>query len=410
MDPIRLIATRYLFSRKHISLITTLTLISITGVTLGTALLIVILSVFNGFFDLVKGLLLSYDPDIRIESAEARLFIPPDDLNEQLASIPEIAYFTAFLDGKALFAHRGSEEKVVLVRGIDPETFFDVVQMDEMLATSERDLSVRNRLPGILLGNRLSSQLGIATGERISLLSATGIQRSVTQFGGPRYYTFDVRGHFHLQHVFEGSQVFVELEAARRLFNIRNGITGIDLRLHDHDKSDAVKAQLESLLGPEYRIQTWYDLQKPLYDVMNLEKWSAFFILMLIVLVAVLNIIGSLTMIVIQKSRDIGALMAMGYSKSHIRRIFMRQGLLIGLIGCLVGGFLGLFICWLQHEFGLVELAGSEFFIITAYPVAVKFTDVALILSGSLLLCIGASWYPARRASALQPSECLRYE
>jgi lipoprotein-releasing system permease protein len=410
MNPIQLIARRYLVSRKHISLVSTLTMISIGGITVGTALLIIVLSVFNGFFDLIKNLLLSYDPDIRIESVEERSFIPPDDIGNIFASIPEIRIAAPYLQGKSLLAHRGSDEKVVEVRGVDPLTFFQVVNMDQALDEGELDLSVKNRMPGMLIGHQLSAQLGIGPSDRVSLLSAAGIQRSLTQFSGLRFYTFDVRGSFYLQQVFEGSIVFIELEAAQRMFNARNRISGFDIKLHDHDTADRVKVQLQQKLGDQYLVQTWYDLQKPLYDVMNIEKWSAYFILMLIVIVAVLNIIGSLTMIVIQKSRDIGLLMSVGFSREQIRQIFLRQGFLIGLIGCGLGGGLGLLLSWIQQTFGVVKLAGSEAFIISAYPVAISGIDISLILSASMLLCLGAAWYPARRAASMIPAVVLRYE
>ncbi len=410
MNPVKLIATRYLFSRKNISLISTLTVISVLGVTIGTALLIVVLSVFNGFFDLVKGLLLSYDPDIRIESVAERTFLPDAAFEEKLRNIPEINMFSPYLEGKVLLAHRGSEEKVVNVRGINTESFFDVIPIDSGLDSTKRDLSVINRSPGILVGSQLSSVLGLRDGDRVSLLSATSIQRSLTQFSGPRYYSFEIRGSFYLQQVFEGSLAFVDLEAAQRMFNVPKQVSGYDLRLHNQDHSDRIKALLEAELGPSFQISTWYDLQKPLYDVMNIEKWSAFFILMLIIMVAVLNIVGSLTMIVIQKSRDIGVLMSFGYSKRTIRSIFLRQGVLIGLIGCTIGGVLGLSLTWAQHVYGIVKIAGSDSFIIDAYPVVVNPLDIVLILAGSMLFCIVASWYPARRASALQPSDVLRYE
>lgn len=410
MNPIQLIASRYLFSRKHITLISVLTSISIAGITIGTALLIIILSVFNGFFDLIKGMLLSYDPDIRIESAETRLFTPTAEMEELLANTPEIRIFSPFIEGKALLAHRNNTDKVVEVRGIEPATYFQIVDMDEALEDGQKDLSVRENRPGILIGNQLVGQLGIGTGDRVALLSADGIQRSLTQFSGPRFYTFDVRGSFYMREVFEGSVVFVDILAAQRMFNIRNQVSGFDIRLNNIDDADRIKARLQEKFGDSYTISTWYDLQKPLYDIMNIEKWSAYFILMLIVGVAVLNIVGSLTMIVIQKSRDIGVLISFGYSKKQIRQIFLRQGLLIGLIGCGIGGALGLAISWIQHKYEIVQLAGAESFIISAYPVVIDPIDVSLVIGGSMLLCLAASWYPARRASNLQPSDVLRYE
>jgi lipoprotein-releasing system permease protein len=409
MNPINLIASRYLTSRKGVSLVSTLTIISISGITIGTALLIIVLSIFNGFFDVVKNLLLRYDPDIRIESTSERIFTRNFELEEKLSEIPQIITLAPFIEGKSLLAHQGSAEKVVIVRGIDSESFFKVVNLDEELDESEKNLRVVRRMPGILLGQQLQSQLGIALEDRVSLLSAEGIRRAVTSFSGPRYYTFDVRGSFFLQQIYEGSIVFVDMEAAQRLFNRRNGLSGYDIKLADHESADEIKETIQSIMGPDYTISTWYDLQKPLYDVMNIEKWSAYFILMIIVFVAVLNIVGSLTMIVIQKSRDIGILMSFGYSKLQIRRIFLRQGIIIGLLGCGIGGSIGLFFSWLQQKYGLIKLIGSESFIISAYPVSISPVDVTLVLVGSLVLCLIASWYPASRASSLDPSQVLRY-
>ncbi len=182
----------------------------------------------------------------------------------------------------------------------------------------------------------------------------------------------------------------------------------MDIKLHNNEDADKVKEELSAMLGPDFNISTWYDLQKPLYDVMLLEKWGSFIILILIVIVAVLNIIGSLTMIVIQKQRDIGILISMGYSQSGIKSIFRKQGLYIGLIGCGIGGTLGLLLSWAQMKFGFVKLSSA--FIIDAYPVQIRPMDVAIILIASLLLCVLASWYPAHRASKVQPADAIRYE
>lgn len=409
MNPIRLIASRYLTSRKGVTLVSTLTMISISGITIGTALLIVVLSVFNGFFNVVQGLLLRYDPDIRIESASERIFERDVTIENTLKDIPEIIAIAPFIEGKSLLAHRGSEEKVVVVRGIETQSFFDVVDLDDELSEEERDLSVRRRMPGILIGDQLTAQLSIAVEDRVSLLSAEGIQRSVTSFSPPRFYTFDVRGSFYLQQVYEGSNVFIELEAAQRMFNRRNGLSGYDLKLTTHEIAESVKPKIQARLGEDYVVRTWYDLQKPLYDVMNIEKWSAYFILMIIVFVAVLNIVGSLTMIVIQKTRDIGILMSFGYTSKQIKRIFLQQGLVIGLIGCGIGGSVGLLLSWIQQHYEIVKLAGAESFIISAYPVVISSLDVFMVLAGSLILSVIAAWYPAKRAASIDPAEAIRY-
>ena len=402
------IAKRYLFSRTHISLISTLTYISIAGVTIGTALLIVVLSVFNGFFDVVKSLLLSFDPDIRIESNEGSTFKFTDEIKQQLSDIPEITNLSAFVVGKALLTSEEGEIKVVEVKGIEEDRFIEMVNIEGAIRSGVFDLEVRNRKPGIVIHEQLRSDLYLSLNDEVALLSAAGMRKALTQITVPRSYRFDLRGAYLVQSIASTPSVYIEIDAARRLFKARNTVSGIDLKLKNNKDAESVKVLLESKFGSQFKISTWYDLQKPLYDVMYLEKWGAYVILMIIVLVAALNIIGSLTMIVIQKKRDIGILMAMGYSNQKIKLIFRKQGLFIGLIGCGIGGSLGFLMCWLQQKFGLIKLSSA--FIIDAYPVDMQLFDISVILLGSLMLCLTASWFPAKRAAQVQPAEATRFE
>lgn len=410
MKSTSLIARRYLFSRKRVTLISTLTLISIAGVTVGTALLIVVLSVFNGFFDVIKSMLLSNDPDLRIETVESRTFLKSDGFEETLDGIPEIAVQSPFIQGKALLAHQGNRDQVVMVKGIDPERFARYADLEALLTAGGLDLEVRDRKPGVLLSDPLSRNLRLNIGDDVSLLSAAGMRRALTQFSGPRVSRLEVRGIYSLRQIIDEPVIYIDINAAQRLFDQRNHLSGIDINLHDHDQAEAVKNLLQQKLGDEFNVQSWYDLQRPLYDVMYLEKWGAYFILMIIVLVAVLNIVGSLTMIVIQKQSDIGLLRSIGFRKNDIMGIFLRQGWYIGLIGCTLGGTTGLLLAYLQDTYGMVKLAGAESFIISAYPVQILWPDVAFILGGSLVLCIAASWYPARRAANIQPADAVRNE
>lgn len=402
------IARRYLFSKKHISLISTLTIISITGVTIGTALLIVVLSVFNGFFNVIKGFLLQNDPDIRIESTRSNAFVFAGDMKQKLDDIPEITNVAPYVKGKALLAQRKNDEKVVSVKSIHSEEYLKINKLRENLTEGEVDLAVRNKKPGALVNDQLMGELGLRTGDQIVLLSANGMRKSLTQFSLPRNYRFEIRGSYSRLQITDGPSVYIDLEAGQRLFELRNQISGIDIRLQETDQAEEVKKKLAGMLGEEFRISSWYDLQKPLYDVMYLEKWSSYLILMIIVIVAVLNIIGSLTMIVIQKNRDIGVLMTMGFTPADIKNIFVKQGLYIGLIGCFIGGGLGLLLSWLQKQYGLIKLSSA--FIIDAYPVSIDYFDVSIILAGSLILCLLASWYPARRASQVEPADAIRYD
>lgn len=407
MKPTGFIARRYLFSKKHISLISTLTAISVTGVTIGTALLIVVLSVFNGFFEVIKELLLSNDPDIRVESNEANTMRYSAEMTADLEGIPEVRLAVPYVEGKALMVYKNREDRVVSIKGI-PGTYPKLNNLQKNVTSGTIDLQVRNRKPGMLMSEQLLSELRLDVGDEVVLLSADGMRKSLTQFSLPRTYRFEIRGAYTMVQIVESASVYIDIEAAQRLFNLRNSISGIDVALSDSNRAEALKSTIQARLGKDFKVSSWYDLQRPLYDVMNLEKWISYFILMLIVLVAVLNIIGSLTMIVIQKNRDIGVLLTMGYTPKQIKQIFIQQGFYIGLIGCTLGGAIGLLLSWLQQQYGLIGLSSA--FILEAYPVNIELLDVSIVLIGSMLLCIAASWYPSKRASAVQPADAVRYD
>lgn len=408
MNVTSIIARKYLFSRKNVSLINTLTLISISGVTVGTCLLIVVLSVFNGFFDVIKKMLLSNDPDIRIESAENPYFLPTESLEQILTEIPEISVKSPYIQGKALLSHRLGNDQVVMVKGIDPLVFAQFSEIPLFSETDMPNLGIESGRPGLIAPEVLGRALRLQTGSEVSLISASGMQRALTHFTGPRANRFEIRGIYDLHQVVDDPVVYIDITAARRLFDTGNAISGIDLRLKEHHRADAVKSMLQSRLSEDFHVQTWYDLQRPLYEVMNLEKWGAYFILMIIILVAVLNIVGSLTMIVIQKKRDIGLLCSIGFRRKDILNLFLKQGWYIGLLGGGLGTLLGLLLALAQKEFEWVKLAGSESFIISAYPIMIQWPDVLYVLGGSLLLCLAASAYPALRAASIHPADALR--
>jgi lipoprotein-releasing system permease protein len=222
---------------------------------------------------------------------------------------------------------------------------------------------------------------------------------------------FEVRGLFQLETVFDESHAFVGLQEAQTLFRMGSTVSGIDVRLSNLQQTDAYKAWLSDRLDQErYAVLTWYDLHRGLYDVMQLEKWGASLVLFLIVIVAAFNIIGSLTMIVIEKQGDVGALRAMGVSARNIRRIFLAEGGLIGLVGAGTGLALGLAVSWLQLRYGLVSLPGSDSFLIDAYPVSIRLFDLALVTGSALVLCVLAAWYPAYRAASIPPAVALRMD
>jgi lipoprotein-releasing system permease protein len=246
----------------------------------------------------------------------------------------------------------------------------------------------------------------------VGLLSAPAIERTLTQvFGGPPVQRFEVQGLFRMQGASQERRVFVGLEEAQRLFQTGGRVTGIDLRLNNLDRAEAVQSRLQAHLDSgRYRVETWYDMQQSLYDVMQLEKWGASAILGLIIIVAAFNIVGSLTMVVIEKRRDIGALQAMGVSQADVRNIFLLEGGLIGAVGTGLGLVLGLGLAFLQKYAGVVSMAQAQSFLIDAYPVSVRALDVVVIAVVAFGLCVLAALYPAARAASIEPARAVQMD
>ena len=412
------IARRYLASRREVSLISIITGISMTGVTLGVAALIVVLSVMNGFYDVVRDLLVSLDPHVRVVSAQGQGVADVDSLLRIARETRHVTAAAPYVEGKALLLRRDASgsNQVIRVRGVDPSMMESAAPT---MAAGTFDLRPNaDKTPGIVLNRTLGRRMGTIPGrgaqsaDRVGLLSAPAIEQTLTNvFGRPPVQRFKVRGLFQVRGASEEKRVFVSLAEAQRLFRTDGRVTGIDLRLDNLERAGAVKAALQRKLDADrYTVRTWYDLQRSLYDVMRLEKWGASAILGLIVVVAAFNIIGSLTMVVIEKRGDIGALQAMGVSRADVRRIFLFEGALIGAVGTGCGLVLGLGLAFLQKYYEVVPMAQAESFLIDAYPVAVQPLDVVLVATAAFGLCVLASLYPAARAAAIEPARAVHLD
>lgn len=411
------IARRYLASRREVSLISIITGISMTGVTLGVAALIVVLSVMNGFYDFVRDLLVSVDPHVRVVSAGEQGISNADSLLQVARSMDSVRSAAPYVEGKALLVHQGEAEsnQIVQVRGVEPEAAGLAPPMSMGAFDVERRSDGGD---GLVMDQVLARERGLVPGnaERdastVGLLSAPAIERTLTQvFSGSPVRRFEVRGLFDMQAPTDRQRVFIGLDAAHRLFRTDGHVTGLDLRLDNLERAEAVKAQLQRRLDPErYTVQTWYDLQQSLYDVMRVEKWGASAILGLIIIVAAFNIVGSLTMVVIEKRRDIGALQAMGASKADIRTIFLLEGGLVGSVGTGLGLVLGVGLSLIQKYYEVVPMAQAESFLISAYPVSIRLLDVVLIGAVSFGLCLLASLYPAHRAASIEPAQAVQID
>ncbi len=401
------IARRYLYSRQRIPLVTIISGISMAGVAVGVAALIVVLSVMNGFYDVVRDLLVSLDPHVRIV-AETGGGLPEeeaDQIAEQSRQFPEVLSAEPYVEGKALLVTSAPSEvnRVVVLRGVAENA------TGEGMVAGEFDTRERGMVMGFSLGQRLGLSPDAENNEAM-LFSAQGLGQMLTRiFSPPAVRKFEVRGLYKLEETYDNTHVFIGIREAQDLFHLKNTVTGIELRLTDIETAQAVKQTLESIYPDRLRVQTWYDLQRSLYDVMRLEKWGASLILVLICLVAAFSIVGSLMMVVVEKRRDIGVLQAMGATSRDIRQLFLVQGGMIGMIGAGTGFVVGLGILLLQKYFQIVPLQGAESFVIEAYPVSIQMLDLVLVLGVSFSLCLVAALYPAWRAARSEPSRAVAH-
>ncbi|MXW64767.1 MAG: ABC transporter permease [Bacteroidetes bacterium SB0662_bin_6] len=420
MDFRFLIARRYLAGRRQVTLISFITGISVAGVALGVAALVVVLSVMNGFYYFVRDMLVSIDPHVRIVGVGKAGVANPDSLAAVALELPGVESASAYVEGKALLApEEGAEvNKVVIVRGVDPQAYAGVSDVVDRTGFGAFDLERRNGRPGLVAGMSLAYRLALlpstdSSAGRVALLSAPDIEDMATNFLGIMASPpalFDVRGLFEMEDIYDESHVFIETKEAQRLFRTGDFVSGVELRLADLEQADAVKQMLAARLPAPFEVVTWYDLRKSLYDVMRLEKWAATFVLGLIIVVASCNIVGSLTMIVIEKRRDVGVLRAMGVSRRDIRRIFLLEGVMVGVTGTVSGLVIGLGLALLQQHFGLVPLAGAESFLIDAYPVFIEGGDLLTVSVAAIGLCAAAGLYPAVRAAAIEPAKAVNIE
>ncbi len=401
------IARRYLYSRHRIPLVTIISGISMAGVAVGVAALIVVLSVMNGFYDVVRDLLVSLDPHVRIV-AETGGGLPEeeaDQIAEQSRQFPEVLSAEPYVEGKALLVTSAPSEvnRVVVLRGVAENATGDG------MVAGEFDTREQGMVMGFSLGQRLGLSPDAENNEAI-LFSAQGLGQMLTRiFSPPAVRKFEVRGLYKLEETYDNTHVFIGIREAQDLFHLKNTVTGVELRLTDLETAQAVKQSLESIYPNRLRVQTWYDLQRSLYDVMRLEKWGASLILALICVVAAFSIVGSLMMVVVEKRRDIGVLQAMGATSRDIRQLFLVQGGMIGMIGAGTGFVVGLGVLLLQKYFQIVPLLGAESFVIEAYPVSIQMLDLVLVLGVSFSLCLVAALYPAWRAARSEPSRAVAH-
>jgi lipoprotein-releasing system permease protein len=433
------IARRYVFSKRTLNFITVITAISVGGITIGVAALIVILSVFNGFQSLVERFLVGFDPHVRISatataqadgnSSGSQFLTNTDALTtlvvracEPLAGRtvggkPVHVVASAVAGGKIVVMKSGANAtfmQACQLYGVDTASIGLVSGIKHAVVAGEFALGDRNDgcIP-LVMGIGLADKLRITTGDTLTLLAPSAIEAAITQAAPPLMRKAVMVGLFQSNNKdYDATQAYTSLDNARLLLGLpANAALSIDLRCGDARLSNEAQRLIENALtnvpkAATYRVETWYDLHRDLYNVMRFERLAAFLILSIIILVAVFNIFASLSMTVAEKRPEIAVLKAMGASERLIVRIFFLQSVLIGLSGTVLGVGLGLGLCWGQMRYGWLALDTSRY-LIPAIPVIVEWGDVALVASVAFLLALLAGLVPSRRAGAVRSAVSL---
>ena len=402
------IAKRYLKAKHRMNFITIISLLSTIGITIGVAALVIVLSVFNGFGSLVTSILVNFDPHIKISMIDESAGDKLNDLTKILNATNGISSYYAFAEGKAILLNKKNYE-IVNLKGLEN-------QEDKSWGVASKIVSGSfdldgNSFPKIILGLPLALRLSTRIGDTISVTSAYNIERTIASMAIPQSKKFIVTGIFESNNRdYDVSSVFTSLSHAQLLFGMKNNITGFELRLTNFNDAEKVKSELKNKIESKlFSINTWYDLHKELYNVMLIERWGAYILLCMIIAVAVFNIFASLTMTVMEKKRDIGVLRSMGVNQKSIRKIFMFEGILVGIIGIVFGLMIGTAVCYLQINYNFYPLDPTKY-IIDALPVQVRLSDIFAIALAAMLLTFLASLYPAKRAVNTKIIDSIKYE
>ena len=402
------IAKRYLFTKRKLNFITIISIISIIGVTIGVAAMIIVLSVFNGFNAKVSAILVGFDPHIRIESNSGGNI---ENYESLIKTIHDEGIETAapYTLNKGMLANNITNT-VLYIKGVDENKVDKVSGVKDVVRLGEFNLQDKGDFGGIVLGISLADRMRSVIGDTLTLLSPVGLESSLTQFVEPLTKDFIVNGIFVSDNKdYDSKYAYISIENAQYLFNLENNVSGVEMRLDNIEESDDVKSKLQNLFGNEYHVMTWYDLNESLYSLLKIERWVTFIILSLIIAVASFNILASLTMTVIEKKRDIGVLKAMGASNKIITKIFLLEGIAVGVIGMVAGSLIGLLVVLAQKYFEFYTI-DSSVYQFDALPVELRFTDFIFVPFAAFILCFLASLYPSRKAAKLDPIESIRWE
>ena len=397
------IARRYLFSKKSHNAINVISAISVCGVALATLALICTLSVFNGFQDLVASFFTAFDPELKVTAVRGKVFDGQDPRVLALKQMPEVEVYSESLEDNAMVQYHGRQAMAV-IKGVEDN--FDRLTPIDSILFGRGDLMLHDEvadyaIPGIQLLSSLGSGIRFLDplevyapkrGAKVNVANPSTAFVSGNLFSSGLVFAVN-------QEKYDASYILTSLAFARRLFQYDTEVSAVNLRLNPDADIDAVKKEVQERLGADFRVQDRYEQQADTYRIMRVEKLISYLFLTFILVIACFNVIGSLSMLIIDKREDVVTLRNLGASDSQIVRIFLFEGRMISFFGAFVGVALGLFLCWLQQAFGLIRLGNSGSFVVDAYPVSVEAMDVLVVFVTVLLVGVLSVWYPVRYLS-----------
>lgn len=392
------IARRYLFSKKKHNAVNIISGISVCGVALATLALVCTLSVFNGFQDMVAGFFTAFDPELKITAREGKVFDPNATAFRQLRALPEIEVWTETLEENAMVQYK-DRQAMAVIKGVD-DNFEQLTSIDSLLYGAGKFILHDEVVDYGILGVELVSELGTGL-QFVDPLQVYAPKRNARVNLANPSASFS-RGHLFSpgavfvvnQQKYDASYILTSLAFARRLFGYDTEVSAVELKLKLEADADVVQREISRILGNGFSVQNRYEQQADVFRIMEIEKFISYLFLTFILAISCFNVIGSLSMLILDKREDVDTLRNLGANDRLISRIFLFEGRLISAFGALVGIVLGLLLCFLQQRFGLISLGGGGDFVVDAYPVSIHLTDVLLVFATVLVVGFLSVWYP----------------
>lgn len=406
------IARRYLFSKKSRNVINLITGIAMVGIAVGTAALIIVLSVFNGLNSFIEEIYAAMDPDLKVVPVSGK-FLPDDEqIFQLLTDHPDIMTFSRTIEGKVGIQYKDIQSFAVL-KGVEPNFKTVNYLADSAIFEGEYTFEPDQGIPQVLMGWAVKDRIRARVQDREQPLRLMTLSQERKRLAGnllsnaKSEFVFPA-GFFSVQKEYDEQYILADFEFARNFLEYDAQLSSYEIRLHDPDKDQAVAQALRKVLPSEsYEVQTWNEQHPSLYRVMRSEKFISYLILSLIIALAAINILGSLSMIVLEKTADIAILQSMGATPVQIRRIFLLEGVLVGGIGVGAGMLIGFVVGFLQENYGLIKLGSSGEFRVQAYPLEMQGADFLLIFATVMVFTLLASIYPSQKSTQFNLIESL---